>query len=103
MNKRKRGSVNSEPYVRDFRKTAENLGLDLDALHAYLWSKTDRSGRLLLTQTKVGELFDLYPMACSRVFKALELESRIQRDGNKVFVANPDVWRWDGNSRSSAP
>jgi hypothetical protein len=103
MSRRKRGSTNSEPCARNYRKTAEKLGVDLSGLHAYLWRNTDRTGRLLLTQTKVGEMLDLYPMATTRVFKALEADGRIRKEGMfKVFVTDPEAWRWDGDTGRSA-
>jgi hypothetical protein len=103
MQKRKRGSTNSEPFVRNVRRTAEKIGVDLDALHAYLWRNTERTGRLLLSQSKVGEELDLYPMLMSRVFRALEQEGRIRKEGHsRVFVVDPEVWRWSGASGSSA-
>lgn len=80
---------------RNYSNVANNLDIDLDELHDYLWKKSNRFGMLLISQAEVTKKLDLNPMAGSRLFRLLEQQGRLRLglNAHKWQIADPEVWK----------
>lgn len=85
--------VNKENRV--YTNVADNLGLDLDELHSFLWKKSNRFGMLLISQSEVAKSLNLNVMSASRLFRLLEQQGRLRLGLNehKWQIADPEVWK----------
>lgn len=71
--------------------------IDLNALHRYLYRRTDRLGRLRIVQKKLADELGYSRFNVSRVLKRMEAQQRIRKVGDRerntyVIVQDPDVW-----------
>lgn len=92
--KRSPRGVNKEG--RNYSNAAKNAGLDVDALHEFLWKKSNRFGILLVSQSDVARELDLNLMALSRVFRQMSLQGRLRQSSmglNKWQIADPELWK----------
>ena len=82
-----------------------NAAVDRDRLHALLFRRTNRFGKVKLIQKELAEEIGVNKFTMSRIMKEFledgraKLLSRGKHDGNSYVIVDPEVWR----SRSEAP
>lgn len=72
--------------------------VDRDDLHAYLFSKADRLGRVVVVQRRLAQELDLSYQRMNMVMIELETAGRIRklhrhRAGQTYIVADPERWK----------
>lgn len=86
----------------------KGIPIDVDAVHAYLFSKTDRLGRVKIRQKELGEHLGHAKFTISRLVARLEDEGRIRKisSGKKAvgmfIVEEPEVWKLMNNAAAEA-
>lgn len=89
-------------------RTHANPPLDRDALHRYLWDRSDRKHHIVVHQQVLAGLLDVSRGTIVRIFKEMVDAGRIRKlesqEGNigLYTVTDPDDWGTDRPRTGSA-
>lgn len=76
------------------RQQGKGIPLDREALHAFLFRKSDRLHRIVLNQRALADDLGIHEVSMSHIVKELVLAGRLRPIGHRTFVvADPEKWK----------